>query len=228
MVVPHTILLVEDDSNLAYVLKEYLAMNNYLVTWAKNGVEALGLVKNSSFDLCLVDVMLPQKDGFTFVSELKQISFGQPIIFLTAKSLKVDKLKGFKLGADDYIIKPVDEEELLARIDAVINRTSKSIPEDAVVQIGSFQFDMVNLSLNSSAQTLKLSNREAQVLKLIAQTPGKLVERKKILIDLWGSNDYFNRRSMDVIISRLRKYLKSDPCVAIINVHSKGFILKSS
>lgn len=222
----YQILLVEDDHSLGYVLKEYLIMNGYDVIWVKDGEEALATARNKLFSLCLLDVMLPKVDGFSLASDLKRISPTQPIIFLTAKSLKVDKLKGFKLGADDYITKPVDEEELIARISAVISRTALEKSYDKEVSIGSFGFDLINSSLTRNGVTNTLSNREVEVLKILAQTPGRLVARKTILTDCWGANDYFNRRSMDVIISRLRKYLKDDPKVAIVNVHGRGYILK--
>ncbi|NBP67525.1 MAG: DNA-binding response regulator [Cytophagia bacterium] len=222
----YKILLVEDDNSLGYVLKEYLIMNGFDVTWVRDGEEAFALAKNKSFDLCLLDVMLPKIDGFSLASDLRRLAPSQPLIFLTAKSLKIDKLKGFKLGADDYIVKPVDEEELIARINAVINRTSPEHATKKIVSIGSFEFDLVNSSLTRNGVVYTISSKEAEVLKLLVQTPGILVARKTILNECWGANDYFNRRSMDVIISRLRKYLREDPAVAIINVHGRGFILK--
>jgi DNA-binding response OmpR family regulator len=224
----YNILLVEDDKNLGYILKEYLMLNHFNVTWINDSLDVIAILKNESFDLCVLDVMMPKQDGFTLASEIRHMFPQQPIIFLTARTLKVDKLKGFKIGADDYITKPVDEEELVARINAVITRTTRTVLElEAVISVGTFLFDTLNLCLTRDGKIFHLSSREGDVLKLLASTAGRLVERKKILNELWGTNDYFTGRSMDVIISRLRKYLRPDPSIAIITVHGKGFILKT-
>jgi DNA-binding response OmpR family regulator len=223
----HQILLIEDDQNLGYILKEYLIMNDFQITWLKDGREALTQINANAFSLCILDVMMPHKDGFALAGEIRSAKPDQPIIFLTARSLKVDKLKGFRLGADDYITKPVDEEELVARIHAVIGRSIKSNQDfSEIVPIGLFDFDPINLSLTRDKMVVPLSNREGEILKLLAVSKGRLVERKKILNELWGTNDYFTRRSMDVIVSRLRKCLRADHRVSIITVHGKGFILK--
>ncbi|MEQ9426238.1 MAG: response regulator transcription factor [Cyclobacteriaceae bacterium] len=221
------ILLVKDDESLGYILKEYLQMHDYTVIWAKDGVAGKNAFDHSNFGLCVLDVMMPHKDGFTLASEIRAVNDQVPIIFLTAKTLKVDKLKGFKIGCDDYIVKPVDEEELIARIRAIIRRNhTTAIPEDTFYQIGKFQFDAQNQSLNLDGTTHRLTEKETEILKLLCQKKGRLLDRKETLRNLWGENDYFTRRSMDVFITKLRKLLSSDPQVKIKNVHGKGFILE--
>lgn len=222
------ILLVEDDDNLGYVLKEYLGMNGLKVTWAKNGDEGKMLFDRDCFDLCLLDVMMPKKDGFTLAAEIKYKNPLFPIIFLTAKSLKVDKLKGFNLGADDYIVKPIDEEELVARIKAVIRRSVQSPTDNDLLEyaIGSYTYNPHERTLSKNNHRQVLSERENEILHNLCLHKGKLVERKVMLNRIWGHADYFNRRSMDVIISRIRKYLEGDPLVRIVNVHGKGFVLQ--
>lgn len=222
------ILLVEDDENLGYILKEYLEMHRYQVILARDGEQGLTAFRSCKFDLCILDVMMPKKDGFAVAGEMKTINEQQPIIFLTAKGLKIDKLKGFKLGADDYMVKPVDEEELIARIEAIIRRYKLS-PKPAQLEtfkIGDYLFDFKNQVLEYSGEKQTLTVKEAEVLKALCENKGNILERKTILNELWGGNDYFNRRSMDVFISRLRKYLSHDDRITIRNVHGKGFVLE--
>ena len=222
------ILLVEDDNNLGYILKEYLGMYEFEVTWAKDGEAGLNTYKTGKFDLCVLDVMMPKMDGFTLAEEIKAIAPNLPIVFLTAKSLKVDKLKGFKVGADDYIVKPVDEEELIARINAIIKRSSNNILKNTSSEftIGSYVFDFQNQTLFREDKKQGLTTKEAEILRQLCLHKGKLLDRKVTLKQLWGETDYFNRRSMDVFISKLRKYLSDDPNIKITNVHGKGFILE--
>ena len=221
---PH-LLLVEDNDTLGYILKEYLEMKGYQLSLAKDGRKGLMAFKKEAFDLCILDVMMPEIDGFTLAEELRHLDPRVPLIFLTAKSLKVDKLKAFKLGADDYIVKPVDEEELVARIKAVLRRAVNSADQPIQFQIGDYQFDYSNQKLMYSGEAQMLTEREAQLLRLLCQHKGRLLARRHVLTDIWNNNDYFTRRSMDVFISRLRKYLGQDPNIKITNVYGSGFIL---
>ena len=222
------ILLVEDDTNLGYILKEYLHVYDFVVDWAKDGIEGLETFKKYKYDLCILDVMMPKMDGFTLAEKIKAFMPEVPLIFLTAKALKIDKLKGFKLGADDYIVKPVDEEELIARINAIIKRSGhlEDEKQPSLFQIGAYEFDFNNQSLIRESKKQLITTKEAEVLRLLCLHKGKLLDRQTTLRELWGESDYFNRRSMDVFISKLRKYLSDDPSVKITNVHGKGFILE--
>ena len=220
-----SILLVEDNETLGYILQEYLEMKGFTVDWAKDGLAGLKTFKEKSFQLCILDVMMPEMDGFALAAELKSLEPGIPLIFLTAKSLKVDVLKGFNLGADDYIKKPVDEEELLARIEAVLRRSQQRGPTMVTFNIGAYSFDYSNQKLFYQDEERQLTEREAALLKLLCQHKGKLLPRRTVLKTLWNNNDYFTRRSMDVFISRLRKYLGQDPAIQITNVYGSGFIL---
>lgn len=219
------ILLVEDNDTLGYILKEYLSMKGYEVEWAKNGKQGLSFFKKKPFDLCVLDIMMPEMDGFTLAKELRLMEPDTSIIFLTAKSLKVDKLKGFDIGADDYIVKPVDEEELLARIKAVLRRIRPAPVAKVNYTVGAYSFDFSNQRLVFNDKERILTEREARLLKLLCEHKGKLLSRQVVLKSLWNNNDYFTRRSMDVFISRLRKYLSSDPAIQITNVYGSGFIL---
>ncbi|MEP1095468.1 MAG: response regulator transcription factor [Cyclobacteriaceae bacterium] len=220
------ILLVEDDHNLGYILSEYLQMHDFDVDWSKNGQDGANVFSQKKYDLCILDVMMPKKDGFTLASEMKSLHPEIPLIFLTAKSLKVDKLKGFKVGCDDYIVKPVDEEELIARIRAVLKRSSFSNTDQSEFQIGIFSFDSSKQILAGVSGKQKLTKKESEILHLLCRAKGDLLETDQILRVLWNGSNYFNRRSMDVFISKLRKYLKDDPNLKISNVHGKGYILE--
>ncbi len=221
------ILLAEDDNTLGYVLKEYLELHRYSVQLARDGEAALQAFLQSPFDICILDVMLPKKDGFMLAAELRQQNKKVPIIFLTAKSLKIDKLKGFNIGADDYIVKPVDEEELIARIKAVMRRVVERPGEAARDQylIGNYIFDYPNQCLILGEKKQLITGKEAAMLKLLCEHRSRILDRNQALKSLWGESDYFTRRSMDVFISHLRKYLSEDPAVKIKNVHGKGFVL---
>jgi len=221
------ILLLEDDGTLGYVLKEYLQMKGFPIVWCKDGKTALRAFDQHQFDLCILDIMLPDTDGFTIAQAIKLKDAQCPILFLSARSLKVDKLKGFNLGAEDYITKPVDEEELVARINVILRRNKKIPISYDQFNIGLYQFDYSNQELTIEGQPAKiLTEKEAMLLKLLCQSKGKLLSRKLVLNTIWNKNDYFNRRSMDVFISRLRKYLSQDPAIQIENVYGSGFILK--
>lgn len=220
------LLLVEDDENLGYILKEYLQMNDFTVDWAKDGEEGLSEVKSNEYDLCILDIMMPKKDGFTLAKEIKDLNKDLPFVFLTAKTLKVDQLKGFDLGADDYIVKPVDEELLIARIKAILNRLEgdETTPKDKY-DIGNYVFHVNTRKLVKNDEEQTLTPREADLLTLFCKRKEELLTREHALKEIWGKKNYFNRRIMDVYISKLRKYLFDDPDVEIKNVHSKGFIL---
>lgn len=221
------ILLVEDDNSLGYILREYLNMHEFQVTWAKDGELGLEAFENEKFDLCVLDVMMPKMDGFTLAENLRARNSTIPIVFLTAKALKVDKLKGFKIGADDYIVKPVDEEELIARINAIIKRSAGLLqPEQERFSIGKYEFDFSNQALYLGTQKQTITTKEAEVLKQLCLHKGQIMDREQTLKNLWGHSDYFNRRSMDVFISKLRKYLSGDDNIKITNVHGKGFVLE--
>lgn len=221
------ILLVEDDQNLGYILKEYLQLNDFKVEWLKDGIAGLKAFHAADFDICILDVMMPKKDGFDLATDLKMLDPNIPIIFLTAKSLKVDKLKGFKAGCDDYIIKPVDEEELIARINAVLRRSNPEPTEyNHYFIIGSYSFDNIKQQLSRNNSVQHLTEKESKVLTMLCAKKGDLVERDKILKALWGESNYFKRRSMDVFVSKLRKHLSNDRSIKINNIHGRGFILE--
>lgn len=222
------LLLVEDDENLGYILKEYLEMNEFLVDWVENGKKGISKIKENSYDLCILDIMMPKKDGFTVAEEIKELKPHTPFVFLTAKTLKVDQLKGFNMGADDYIVKPVDEELLIARIRAILNRFDNRTKAQTknIYNIGNYTFDANKQRLVSENQEKQsLAPREAELLTLFCKKKGELLSRKMALKEIWGDSNYFNRRIMDVYVSKLRKHLADDPTVNIANVHSKGFIL---
>lgn len=213
--------IVEDDPSLGYILKEYLELNNFNVQLETNGQEAIDHFTDA--DICILDLMLPIKDGFEVAKHIRSIS-DVPFLFLTAKSLKVDKLKAFKLGADDYLVKPIDEEELIARIHAILNRYAKT-KQTTKYPIGRYMFDSPNQTLNIDNKTIRLTERESLVLAELCKHKNEIVSRDFMLKKIWGDNDYFNRRSMDVFISKLRKYLSQDESIEIKNIHKKGFVL---
>jgi two-component system OmpR family response regulator len=212
------ILLVEDDQNFGIILRDYLILNNYDVIHAKNGMEGFEKFKKHDFDLCILDVMMPYKDGFTLAKEIKEKNPDIPIIFLTAKSLKEDVLKGYKVGADDYLKKPFDSEVLIMKINAIINRNTRASMVD------SSEFELRHLSyLNNSP--VKLSPKENLLLKMLILYKNDLMPRELALTKIWRDDNYFTSRSMDVYIAKLRKYLKNDDSVEIINIHGEGFRL---
>jgi DNA-binding response OmpR family regulator len=223
------ILLVEDDRNLSAVLKDYLEILNYSVSWCSDGKSGLMAFSGGSFDLCILDIMMPEKDGFTLASEIRREDSQIPIIFLTAKSLKEDRIKGFKAGCDDYISKPFSTEELSLRIEAILKRCQprdeKNITGEKFV-IGAFVFDHANMVLSYQNENHNLTRKEADLLRVLALNKNQLVTREAALKMVWGTDDYFIGRSMDVFITKLRKYLKKDNSVTIANVHGIGFRLE--
>ena len=223
------ILLVEDDQNFGIILRDYLIINNYNVIHAKNGMEGFEKFKKNDFDLCILDVMMPYKDGFTLAKEIREKNSEIPIIFLTAKALKEDVLKGYKVGADDYLNKPFDSEVLLMKIKAIIQR--KTV--DSLADSKQFEFNIGEFSLNSKLRFLshksekpaKLSPKENELLRLLILHENDLMPREIALTKIWRDDNYFTSRSMDVYIAKLRKYLKLDPKVEILNIHGEGFRL---
>ncbi|MCX6258284.1 MAG: response regulator transcription factor [Bacteroidia bacterium] len=224
----YKILLVEDDNNLGFVLKDYLEMIGYQVVLKKDGHEGVVTFKNDIFDLCILDVMMPLKDGFTVATEIRSINQSIPIIFLTALSMNEDKIKGFKIGADDYITKPFSTEELSLRVEAILRRTKNMDSIGLHYHIGKIIFDTDNYLLKQDETVTRLTRKESELLLLLCQNMNKLVKRETVLEKIWGRNDYFMGRSMDVYITRIRKYLKTDPTVEIINVHGTGFKLEAA
>jgi two-component system, OmpR family, response regulator len=220
------ILLVEDDPNFGSILKSYLELADYDVVLKPDGKQGLGCFNSGTFDLCILDIMMPEMDGFTLAREIKKKKEKMPLIFLTAKSLKEDVLEGFHIGADDYLTKPFDSEVLLCKIEAILRRNI--IPESDIeeISIGKFQFNLGLRTLVFENQTQVLSPKEAELLKMMCTTKAGILSRKDALMKIWGTEDYFTTRSMDVFIARLRKYLKKDPSIEIINIHGNGFWMK--
>ncbi|MDP3944485.1 MAG: response regulator transcription factor [Lutibacter sp.] len=223
------ILLVEDDPNFGTVLKDYLSLNEYKVTLAKDGLEGLIMFKNDDFDLCILDVMMPRKDGFSLAKDIRATNSEVPIIFLTARTMKEDVLKGYQSGGDDYLNKPFDSEVLLYKIKAILQRkeTEQTIEEDVFeYKIGKFEFNskLRHLSFDGG-EVQKLSPKESKLLKLLATHKNDLMPRELALTKIWRDDNYFTSRSMDVYIAKLRKYLKPDPHVEILNIHGEGFRL---
>jgi two-component system OmpR family response regulator len=227
------ILLVEDDQNFGDVLRSYLEMNDYDVTLATDGEQGLDAFNRGEYDLCILDVMMPKKDGFTLAGDIREKNTTVPIIFLTARGIKEDVLKGFKIGADDYITKPFNSEELLLRIHAILKR-SRSVADtksEAVeFSIGRFHFDyptrMLAYDRGSSHEIKeKLSPKEAQLLRMFAVSMNEVLPRSEALTKIWGEDNYFTARSMDVFVTKLRKYLRYDENIEIVNIHGNGFQL---
>jgi len=221
------ILLAEDDANLGLLLKEYLVVKGYNTTLCVDGDKAYDEFLKKPYDICLFDVMMPFRDGFTLARDVRLINSQMPIIFLTAKSMKEDVLEGFKIGADDYMTKPFSMEELLLRIEAVLRRT-KGSPieiEKEVFELGRFTFDSKKQYLNDGEKTVKLTTKESELLKLLCNNANKVLERNLALKTVWSDDNYFNARSMDVYITKLRKHLKPEPKIEIINIHGRGYKL---
>ena len=219
------LLLAEDDKNLGMILKAYLDSKGLLTTLCMNGEEALRSFNASDYDLCLFDVTMPGMDGFTLAKQIKSTHPMTPIIFLTARKEQEDILEGFKIGADDYITKPFSMDELLARIQAVHRRCVHSKAQPSTYRLGSFNFDAPRHVLTNDKETKKLTSKESDLLLLLCENMGNTLERTKALQQIWEEDSYLNARSMDVYITKLRKYFKDDPNVDIQNVHGVGFKL---
>jgi len=222
------VLLAEDDKNLGSVLTSYLEAKGYPTTLCINGQEAFNAFRNKQFDFCIIDVMMPVKDGFTLAKEIREIDTKTPILFLTAKSMQEDKLRGFELGADDYITKPFSMEELLMRMRAIIRRTTESKTMQAsrtFYELGKFTFDYNRQLLKTGEEEQKLTSKESELLKMLCDNVNEVLDRSDALKKIWHDDSYFNARSMDVYVTKLRKYLKADPGIELINVHGVGFKL---
>lgn len=219
------ILLAEDDPNLGFIIKDNLSDKGYNVTLCENGLEADRIIYKEKFDLYLLDVMMPKKDGFTLAEELRAKKDNTPIIFLTAREMQEDKLRGFKIGGDDYITKPFNFEELIMRIEAILKRTKSTEPEQTEFKIGKYILKVDELKLMLHDETASLTKKEAALLEYLAKHANQSVKREDMLVKIWKDDSYFAGRSMDVYITKLRKYLKDDDNVEIQNVHGVGFKL---
>jgi len=222
------ILLVEDDNTVGYMLSEYLKLKGMDVDWVMKPALALEVIRNSLPDLCILDVSLPEMDGFELAKKIRETDPQMPLIFLTARSLKVDVLRGFSMGADDYIVKPVDEEELVARVQAVLGRYSsgKEKHTEQIISVGNTSVDIGRHEIQVHGKRAHLTEREIQLLRIFMTKPDQLIPTDTILKEIWGRNDFFNRRSMDVFISRIRKKISNDESLRLENIHGKGFILR--
>lgn len=220
------ILLSEDDNNLGMLLESFLQAKDYEVDLARDGKQALEMFNEGDYHFAILDVMMPEIDGFTVAKEIRLIDKKIPILFLTAKSMKEDKLEGFSIGADDYLTKPFSMEELVARVEAILKRTNE---DDAGVEdkysIGRFTFDPMKRVIDIDGEENKLTTKESQLLKLLAKNKNQILDRQAALRSIWGDDNYFNGRSMDVYIAKLRKILKADENIEIMNIHGKGFKL---
>ncbi len=223
----YKILLCEDDSNLGLVLKNFLELNDYDVTLERDGRLGLGAFQREKYDLCLLDVMMPNVDGFTLAEEIRDIDPDVPLFFLSAKTLKEDILQGYRLGADDYITKPFDSDVLMHKIKAIIKRNEEDhkITDNIEFELGAYHFNPKLRELKMNENTQVLSPKENELLKMLAEYKNDLLTREKALKKIWGSDTYFNGRSMDVYIAKLRKYLKEDSTIEIVNIHGNGFRL---
>lgn len=220
------ILLAEDDENLGFMVQDNLESIGHQVVWAKNGEQALLEYQQSEPEICLVDVMMPKMDGFVLTEKIREEDEFIPIIFLTAKSLEEDKLRGFEIGGDDYITKPFSMKELTYRIQVFLRRTIEPASEGSkIISFGHSSYDVVNLHYSIGSKNFPLTQMEGQLMKMLLMKKNQLVKREDILEEIWGENDYFKGRSLDVFVTRLRKYLKADPSVEIKNHHGVGFSL---
>ncbi len=221
------IMLCEDDSNLGFLLSEYLQAKGYEVDLLSDGEQGYEAFQKTKYDMCILDVMMPKKDGFTLAQDIRLIDAEVPIIFLTAKNMKEDILKGFKLGADDYITKPFSMEELIFRMEAISRRVKGVKNKDVTMyRIGHFTFDTPKQTLTlDGGDVIRLTTKECELLSLLCSHQNQILERNYALMTIWGENTYFNARSMDVYITKLRKHLKVDPTVQIMNIHGKGYKL---
>ena len=231
MAVKKHILLAEDDFDFGSILKQYLEMTGYTIEWAKDGKEALELFNKGTFNICVLDVMMPKMDGFTLAEKIIEINPEIPFIFLTARKMKEDKLKGLKLGADDYIVKPFEADELVLRLNNIIKRSSRTVTKNSdveVLQIGKFEFNTHRLELTINDSLQQLTEKEGELLQYLCNHKNQLLKREEILKEVWKNDDFFSGRSMDVFISRLRKYLKDDPSISIESIRGLGLEFKVS
>lgn len=217
------ILLAEDDFDFGSILKQYLEIHNYTVTWAKDGKEALEIFTKGQFDICVLDVMMPKMDGFTLAEKIIDLNPEVPFIFLTAKKMKEDKIRGLKLGADDYISKPFEADILVLKLENILKRSRKVIlPKEEVINIGNYEFDMINHKLKIEGESQRLTEKETILIQYLWAHKNRMIKREDLLNKVWGSDDFFSGRSMDVFISRLRKYFKHDTNITIESVRGVG------
>lgn len=220
------VLLCEDDENLGMLLREYLQAKGFYADLMPDGEAGLKAFTKEKYDICVLDVMMPKKDGFALAQDIRALNADMPIVFLTAKTMKEDILEGFKLGADDYLAKPFSMEELLFRMEAILRRVKgKKAKDVSIYNIGKFVFDTQKQVLSSDSQDIKLTTKESELLTLLAANTNNILERNYALKTIWIDDNYFNARSMDVYITKLRKHLKDDSSVGIINIHGKGYKL---
>lgn len=218
------VLLVEDDPALGFVIRDGLAARGFDVAWCTDGVAGHQAFQAGSFDVCLLDVMLPRKDGYALAQDIRKSNPSVPILFLTAKSMLEDKISGFTAGGDDYLVKPFSMEELVLRMEVFLRRTTA--PADEVMTLGTYRFDPRNLTLHHQSGDKVLTQKEADVLGMLCRHRDRVLKREEILKSVWGNDDYFLGRSLDVFLSKLRKYLKDDPTLEIVNYHGVGFRLE--
>jgi DNA-binding response OmpR family regulator len=220
---PYKILYAEDDETLAFLTKDNLEQNGYEVTHCADGNLCLDAFRAAAFDICILDIMLPKMDGFELAEAIRKANADVPIIFLSAKTLKEDRIKGLRLGADDYLVKPFSIEELLLKIEIFLKRSQKKAPEKTAQTVGKYEFDSRNFTLSTDAEKITLTQRESELLQLFLDNKNTVLKREEILKKLWGDDDYFMGRSLDVFISRLRKILADEKGIAIENLHGIGF-----
>ena len=223
------VLLAEDDLSLGYVIKDNLVDAGYEVVLCADGQSAIDKFTKETFDICLLDVMMPNKDGFAVAKKIRQQTDQVPILFITAKSLEEDRIHGFEVGADDYITKPFSMQELLLRIDVFLRRTKKMYSDKAVnFQIGKMNFSFNDLKLSIGVTSYNLTQKEAELLLFLCEHPNRILKREEVLLNVWGKDDYFLGRSMDVFITKLRKYFRSDTTIHIETIHGMGFRLNAT
>ena len=231
MLIQKHILLAEDDADFGSILKQYLEMSGFSVHWAKDGEEALELFKKEDFNICVLDVMMPKLDGFSLAEQIIGINAEMPFIFLTARKMKEDKIKGLKLGADDYIVKPFEADELVLRLNNILRRTKKissKITKNQTILIGKYEFNTKRLELKLKENVQQLTEKEGELIKFLHQHKNQLLKREEILNAVWHNDDFFSGRSMDVFISRLRKYFKEDTSISIESIRGIGLEFKIS
>ncbi|OAD92426.1 MULTISPECIES: response regulator transcription factor [Aequorivita] len=222
------ILLAEDDLDFGTMLKQYLELNKFSVSWAKDGNEGFEIFKNGDFDICILDVMMPIMDGFSLAEKIIEVNPEIPFLFLTARKTKEDRIKGLKLGADDYVVKPFEAEELILRIKNIMNRAEQQrtvraeLPQNEIISIGKYAFDATNLELKINDKTQKITEKEARLLFYLYSNRNQLIKRDDILLHVWNKTDFFSGRSMDVFITRVRKRLQDDPNISIDSVRGIG------
>lgn len=231
MLAQKRVLLAEDDVDFGSILKQYLEMSGFSVTWAKDGEEAFEIFKKREFNICVLDVMMPKLDGFSLAEQIIEVNPEIPFIFLTARKMKEDKIKGLKLGADDYVVKPFEADELVLRLNNILKRTqnsSKIISKDEIVSIGKYQLNTKRLELKFNENIQQLTEKEGELIQFLYQHKNQLLKREEILQAVWKNDDFFSGRSMDVFISRLRKYFKQDSSISIESIRGIGLEFKLS